>query len=101
MSTYHQQHAQAVAQDMLLLAGGRIAEAQSMEAFQRAPLSLAGQQFLRTGSCAVASPHARAEDLEEGVPLPPPLPSAALAAISAVLSRSEERRVGKECRSRW
>lgn len=86
MSTHHQQHAQAVAQDMLLLAGGRIAEAQSMEAFQRAPLSLAGQQFLRTGSCAVASPDARAEDLEEGVPLPPPLPAAAMAAISEFLS---------------
>ncbi len=86
MSTHHQQHAQAVAQDMLLLAGGRIAEAQSMEAFLRAPLSLAGQQFLRTGSCAVASPDARAEDLEEGVPLPPPLPAAAVAAISEFLS---------------
>ncbi|WP_373832766.1 phosphatase domain-containing putative toxin [Delftia acidovorans] len=86
MSTHHQQHAQAVAQDMLLLAGGRIAKAQSMEAFQRAPLSLAGQQFLRTGSCAVASPDARAEDLEEGVPLPPPLPAAAVAAISEFLS---------------
>ncbi|AEF91904.1 ABC transporter related protein [Delftia sp. Cs1-4] len=86
MSTHQQQHAQAVAQDMLLLAGGRIAEAQSMEAFQRAPLSLAGQQFLRTGSCAVASPDARAEDLEEGVPLPPPLPAAAMAAISEFLS---------------
>lgn len=86
MSTHQQQHAQAVAQDMLLLAGGRIAEAQSMEAFQRAPLSLAGQQFLRTGSCAVASPDARAEDLEEGVPLPPPLPAAAVAAISEFLS---------------
>ena len=57
-----------------------------MEAFQRAPLSLAGQQFLRTGSCAVASPDARAEDLEEGVPLPPPLPAAAVAAISEFLS---------------
>ncbi|ROR01275.1 atypical dual specificity phosphatase [Delftia acidovorans] len=86
MSTHQQQHAQAVAQDMLLLAGGRIAEAQSMEAFLRAPLSLAGQQFLRTGSCAVASPDARAEDLEEGVPLPPPLPAAAMAAISEFLS---------------
>lgn len=86
MSTHQQQHAQAVAQDMLLLAGGRIAEAQSMEAFQRAPLSLAGQQFLRTGSCAVASPDAMAEDLEEGVPLPPPLPAAAVAAISEFLS---------------
>ncbi|WP_234642247.1 ATP-binding cassette domain-containing protein [Delftia tsuruhatensis] len=82
MSTHQQQHAQAVAQDMLLLAGGRIVEAQSMEAFLRAPLSLAGQQFVRTGSCCVASPDARAEDLEEGACVPPPLPAAALAAIS-------------------
>lgn len=94
MSTHQQQHAQAVAQDMLLLAGGRVAEAQSMEAFLRAPLSLAGQQFVRTGSCSVASPDARAEDLEEGTPMPPPLPAAALAAISgfrpdAVASGSE------------
>jgi atypical dual specificity phosphatase len=82
MSTHQQQHAQAVAQDMLLLAGGRIAEAQSMEAFLRAPLSLAGQQFVRTGSCSVPSPDARAEDLEEGSPVPPPLPAAALAAVA-------------------
>jgi len=85
MSTHQQQHAQSVAQDMLLLAGGRIVEAQSMEAFLRAPLSLAGQQFVHTGSCAVASPDARAEDLAEGTPVPPPLPAAALAAIAEFL----------------
>ncbi|MDR0225095.1 MAG: ATP-binding cassette domain-containing protein [Burkholderiaceae bacterium] len=83
MCTHQQQHAQAVARDMLLLAGGRILEAQSMEAFVRAPLSLAGQQFVRTGSCAVASPDARPEDLEAGAALPPALPAAALAAVSA------------------
>lgn len=86
MSTHQQQHAQAVARDMLLLAGGRIAEAQSMEAFLRAPLSLAGQQFVRTGSCSVASPDARAEDLEEDTPAPPPLPPAARAAIAEFLA---------------
>lgn len=86
MCTHQQQHAQAVARDMLLLAGGRIAEAQPMEAFLRAPVSLAGQQFVRTGSCSVASPDARAEDLEEGTPVPPPLPAAARAAIAEFLA---------------
>lgn len=85
MSTHQQQHAQAVAQHMLLLAGGRMAEARSMEDFLRAPLSLAGQQFVRTGSCCLPSPDARSEDLEEGAPLPPPLPAAALAAIAEFL----------------
>nr|WP_245587348.1 ATP-binding cassette domain-containing protein [Comamonas composti] len=90
MSTHQQQHAQSLAGNMLLLAGGRVQEARSMEDFLRAPLSLAGQQFVRTGSCAVASPDSRAEDLEEGIEPPPPLPQAALEAIAEFLQDAED-----------
>lgn len=82
MVTHHLEQASSVAEHMLLLAGGRVLEARSMESFTQAPLTEAGQQWLRTGSCAVASPGARREELEEGVDMPPPLPAAALAAIA-------------------
>ena len=82
MATHHQRHAQALADHMLLLAGGRILEARPMEAFLNEPLTAAGQQFVRTGSCAVASPNAKPEDLADDVEPPPPLPAAALEAIA-------------------
>ena len=80
--THQQQHAQAAAQQMLLLAGGRIQEAAAMAAFTHRPLSAAGQQFLRTGSCAVPMPGTPLNELADDVLPPPPLPAAALAAIA-------------------
>lgn len=80
--THQQQHAQAAAQQMLLLAGGRIQEAAAMAAFTQRPLSAAGQQFLRTGSCAVPMPGTPLNELADDVLPPPPLPAAALAAIA-------------------
>ncbi len=80
--THQQQHAQAAAQQMLLLAGGRIQEAAAMAAFTQRPLSAAGQQFLRTGSCAVPMPGTPLSELADDVLPPPPLPDAALAAIA-------------------
>lgn len=80
--THHQQHAQAAAQQMLLLAGGQIQEAAAMAAFTQRPLSAAGQQFLRTGSCAVPMPGTPLNELADDVLPPPPLPAAALAAIA-------------------
>ena len=85
MATHHQRHAQTLADNMLLLAGGRILEARSMDAFLNGPLTAAGQQFVRTGSCSVASPGARVEDLADDVDPPPPLPAEALAAIAEFL----------------
>ncbi|MGB3072079.1 MAG: ATP-binding cassette domain-containing protein [Ottowia sp.] len=92
MATHHQRHAQALAGHMLLLAGGRILEARPMEAFLNAPLTAAGHQFVRTGSCAVASPNAKPEELADDVEPPPPLPAAALAAIAEFVSAEESSR---------
>ncbi len=86
MTTHNQRHAHSLAGHMLLLAGGRILESRPMEAFLNAPLTAAGQQFVRTGSCAVASPNANPEELAEDVEPPPPLPEAALAAIAEFLA---------------
>lgn len=80
--THQQQHAQAAAQQMLLLAGGRIQEAASMSVFTQRPVSAAGQQFLRTGSCAVPMPGTPIHELADDVLPPPPLPAVALAAIA-------------------
>ena len=80
--THQQQHAQAAAQQMLLLAGGSIQEAASMADFMHRPNSAAGQQFLRSGSCAVPMPGTPLNELADDVLPPPPLPAAALAAIA-------------------
>lgn len=80
--THQQQHAQAAAQQMLLLAGGRIQEAATMAEFVQHPLSAAGQQFVRSGSCAVPMPGTPVHELADDVLPPPPLPAAALAAIA-------------------
>ena len=80
--THQQQHARAVAQQMLLLAGGHIQEARSMADFLLRPNSAAGQQFVRTGSCHVPMPGTPVHELADDVLPPPPLPAAALAAIA-------------------
>lgn len=80
--THQQQHAQAAAQQMLLLAGGSIQEVARMADFMHRPISAAGQQFLRSGSCAVPMPGTPLQELADDVLPPPPLPAAALAAIA-------------------
>ena len=85
MVTHQQQHAQAVAQQMLLLAGGVIQEAGPMMDFAQRPVSAAGQQFVRTGSCSVPMPGTPLQDLADDVLPPPPLSAAALAAIAEFL----------------
>lgn len=80
--THQQKHAQAVAQQMLLLAGGRIQESGPMDRFMNAPITAVGLQFLRSGSCSVPMPGTPAEHLADDVPVPPPLPAAALRAIA-------------------
>lgn len=80
---HNQKHARMVGQHMVLLAGGRVQEAGTMEAFLSMPQSAAGRQFVRTGSCAVPSPDATADTLAEGIEAPPPLPAAARQALVA------------------
>lgn len=80
---HSQRHARMAAQYMLLLAGGRIQETRRMEDFLLSPQSPAGQQFVRTGSCALPAPDADPATLADDAPIPPPLPPAALAAVAA------------------
>ncbi|WP_422844180.1 ATP-binding cassette domain-containing protein [Acidovorax sp. M2(2025)] len=70
---HNQRHASRLADRMALLAGGRVQEAREMENFLAAPASEAGQQFVRTGSCAVPAPDADPAMLADGVVPPPPL----------------------------
>lgn len=88
--THQQQHAQAVAQHMLLLAGGHIQEARPMAEFMQRPASAAGQQFVRTGSCHVPMPGTPVHELADDVLPPPPLPAAALAAIAEFIEARQE-----------
>ena len=80
---HNQKHARMVGQHMVLLAGGRVQETGAMESFLSAPQSAAGQQFVRTGSCAVPAPDAPVAMLADGIEAPPPLPPAAQEALVA------------------
>lgn len=77
MITHHQRQARELGALVLLIAGGRVQAAQPAEAFFTAPANDVAAQFVRTGSCCVASPDAPQEVLGEGVCPPPPLPPAA------------------------
>ena len=82
---HNQKHAASLADRMALLAGGRVQEARGMEEFLSSPMSAAGQQFVRTGSCAVPAPDADPAMLAEGVAPPPDLghlPARVLTALS-------------------
>ena len=82
---HNQKHAASLADRMALLAGGRVQEARGMEEFLSSPMSAAGQQFVRTGSCAVPAPDADPAMLAEGVAPPPDLghlPARVITALS-------------------
>lgn len=83
---HNQKHARMTAEHMLLLAGGRIQEAQRMESFLNFPQSQAGQQFVRTGSCALPAPDADPAMLADDAPVPPPLPAAARVAVAEAIA---------------
>jgi atypical dual specificity phosphatase len=82
VSVHNQQHARMLDGDLVLLAGGRIQERQAALAFFEAPLTDAGREFIRGGTCGLPAPDARPEELDESVPPPPPLPAAARAFVS-------------------
>lgn len=78
MITHHQRQARALGAWVLLIAGGRVQAAQPAAEFFTAPANDVAAQFVRTGSCCVASPDASADVLSDGVEPPPPLPPEAL-----------------------
>lgn len=81
--THNQSHAKALGGRTALLAGGRIQETSETAVFFESPDGSAAIAFVRTGSCAVAGPTAKKEELSDSVALPPPLPPSALAAVAS------------------
>ncbi|MBL8484824.1 MAG: ATP-binding cassette domain-containing protein [Rhodocyclaceae bacterium] len=71
---HNQQEAHRLGGSTVLIAGGRVMEAQGTDSFFAHPRSDAGRDFVRSGSCAVPAPDAVSDDLDEGVLPPPPLP---------------------------
>jgi atypical dual specificity phosphatase len=75
---HNQKQARLIGGELVLLAGGRVQEQQSIAGFLDAPSSKAAQDFIRSGICTVASPDANPEYIDESVEPPPPLPAEAL-----------------------
>jgi atypical dual specificity phosphatase len=76
--THHQGHARAVADDVVLLVGGRIVERSPCELFFSQPQTEIAAHFLKTGGSDLPSPAARPEHLApEHRPRPAPLPASA------------------------
>jgi atypical dual specificity phosphatase len=75
---HNQSHARYLGGEAVLLAGGYVQEWQPIPRIFDDPKSAAARDFSRNGTCTVASPGAKPEDLDESVPPPPPLPKAAL-----------------------
>jgi atypical dual specificity phosphatase len=61
-----------------LIAGGYVQEEQPIPRFFDAPVSAVAQEFARSGTCTVANPGTPPEHLDESVPPPKALPTAAL-----------------------
>ncbi len=75
---HNQLHARLLGGEAVLMAGGYVQEQQPIPQIFDNPLSPCGREFARSGTCTVASPDAKPEELDESVPPPPPLPQAAL-----------------------
>lgn len=74
---HNQRHAKALAQHLMLLAGGRVQANMALTDFFAAPPNTVSHQFVLTGSCNVPSPDAPVHTLDEETAPPPPLPQAA------------------------
>lgn len=74
---HNQRHARMLGGEAVLMAGGYVQEQQPIPQIFEHPLSPCGREFARSGTCTVASPDAKPEELDESVPAPPPLPRAA------------------------
>lgn len=89
--THNQRHAQKVVGHVLLLAGGSVQETSRAENFFSAPYSPAGQQFVRSGSCAVVEPQLSVQEAMQAEPLT--AATAPLAATAAQAARQSQRAV--------
>ncbi len=75
---HNQQHARLLGGTAILIAGGYTQEQQPVPQIFDAPISAAGRDFARNGTCSVASPGTPPEELDDSIPPPRPLPKAAL-----------------------
>jgi atypical dual specificity phosphatase len=75
MVTHHQGHARAIADDIVLLAGGRVIEQGPSQSFFAAPRTEAAAHFLKTGSCHVPSPDAPPKHLASECQPQPEVPA--------------------------
>lgn len=83
VSLHHQGQARQLADRIVLLAGGRVLAHCATQTFFMHPPNAWVAQFIRTGSLPIASPGASRDALSADAEQPPPLPQAALSAISA------------------
>ncbi|MFO0589274.1 MAG: dual specificity protein phosphatase family protein [Polyangiaceae bacterium] len=67
--THHLGDVREAGGEMALLAGGVLQESAPVAVFVERPTSAAGQQFVQTGSCAVPSPDAVAEEIDPSISL--------------------------------
>jgi atypical dual specificity phosphatase len=75
---HNQQHARLLGGTAVLIAGGYVQEEQPIPRFLDAPASPVAREFVRSGTCTVASPGTPPEHLDESIPAPKTLPTAAL-----------------------
>jgi atypical dual specificity phosphatase len=76
MVTHHQGHAKLIADEVMLLAGGRVIEHSPSSSFFQAPRTETAAHFLKTGGCNLPSLDVRPEHLApECRPEPKPLTS--------------------------
>jgi len=75
---HNQKQARLIGGELVLLAGGRVQEQQSIPLFLDAPKSKVAQDYINSGICTVASPDAKLDEIDDLVAPPPPLPEAAL-----------------------
>jgi atypical dual specificity phosphatase len=81
--THHRGQAHHIADQVVLLGGGRVQSQLSGEAFFTSDGTTIARHFLDSGGMAIPSPDALAEELGEGEPLPPLLPEVARAGPTA------------------
>lgn len=74
MVTHNQRHGREISDYTALLAGGKIHEHLPTEEFFFNPQTEVAKSFIRTGSCTVASPNARPEELGAAYRDDPPFP---------------------------
>lgn len=90
VTLHNQMQARKLGDRIILLAGGRVLAHQPIEDFFKNPANDWVVQFTRTGSLSVPSLGARAEDLEEGAELPPPLSETARSIMAPPESEVQE-----------